>query len=136
MVPDDTDEHIPLDSAILLDEWGRPYEVGVCMAPGHIVPPMPPSARPRSGKWPAFLHGLLKGSPPCIGCGRPAETGHHIKPFHEHPELELVEDNIALVDVPCHFVLAHAGDWRLTVENCLERLARNLKDMPRIRRHS
>lgn len=118
---------------LVLDAWGRPFEYGITEAHGPVVPPMPASAQPRSSKWPAFLHSLLTGGAKCIGCGRRAETGHHIKPFHEHPELELVESNIALVDVPCHFVLCHAGDWRLTVASCLERLARNLADMQVIR---
>lgn len=118
---------------ILLDAYGRPYQDGVMAAPHPVVPPMPEDVqRRRSSKWPKFLHDFLKSHPLCIGCGRKAETGHHVKPFHLFPEDELDPNNIVAVDVPCHFVLCHAEDWRLTVENVRDRLYRNLTDMAKV----
>jgi hypothetical protein len=124
-----------VDKAILLDPFGRPYEAGLMTAPHPVVPPFPTEwALHRSGEWPKFLHNFLKAHPNCMGCNRKAETGHHDKPFHEHPELELDPLNIDPVCVPCHFVLCHAGDWRLIVDDARKRLKRNLLDMKDTRR--
>ncbi len=98
-----------------LDEYGRPAADHPLMTgrPGPVVPPPPP--RPRSGKWPAFLRAFLGANPRCLGCGRPAETGHHVAPFAGDPGRELDPANIVAVCVPCHFVVAHAGDWHTYV---------------------
>ena len=107
-----------------LDGYGRVIERGVVYAPGPVVPPMP-AATGRSSLWPAFLKAFLKTYPLCEGCGRKAETGHHIKPFHVAPALELEVSNIAAVCVPCHFVIAHLGDWRLYDPECVAQLRRH-----------
>lgn len=81
-----------------------------------IIPAMPEDyMRGRNSQWPTFLRNFLNKHPLCWGCGRKATTGHHIVPYHEDPLLELVESNIAPVDLPCHFVLCHLGNWRLTL---------------------
>ena len=119
-----------------LDEYGRPHDANVMGLIGQhpIIPPLPVEYKDsRSWKWAGFLHDLIKANPLCIGCGREAETGHHDKTFHEYPELELVASNIDLVCLPCHFVLCHAGNWRLIVDNARKRLARNLLDMKKVR---
>jgi hypothetical protein len=109
-----------------LDEYGRPVEPRLLTAAGSIIPPMPAAARPRSGKWPAFLKRFLKLNPLCAGCGRKAETGHHVVPFHVDPARELDPDNVVAVCIPDHFVLCHAGSWSLVVPNCREVLAAHL----------
>jgi hypothetical protein len=123
------------DVNFTLDEYGRlviqdGQLAGLQAVPvgGPVIPPLP-DLHPRSSKWPAFLHGLLKRYPNCTGCGRKAVTGHHIIPFHVDPGLELEEMNVALVCLPCHFVLCHAGEWKLTVPpvTTWARLRDNLK---------
>ena len=110
----------------LLDEYGRPVGVtpaGAMLAPraGPVIPPMP-EHRGRSGKWPRFLRELLAAHPNCRGCGRKAETGHHLVPFHERPDLELEPANVVPVCVPCHFVVCHGSSWNLTIPTAAEDL--------------
>lgn len=118
-----------------LDAWGRlviPGETG--MAAGPVIPPLPDDHNDRrSGKWPAFLRELLREFPTCWGCGRKAATGHHELPFHLYPAYELDPDNVLIVCLPCHFVLCHAGDWRLYVDKARSRLSSNLRAMKAIR---
>lgn len=114
-----------------VDDYGRLiYMVSpdILAAPpaGPIVPPMP-DIHARSSRWPAFLHELLIKHPACMGCGRKAATGHHEIPFHVDPTKELVESNILTVCVPCHFVICHAGDWRLWVKSARLDLQRHLR---------
>lgn len=37
---------------------------------------------------------------------------HHILPFHERPELELAEDNLATLCRGCHYLFGHFKDWK------------------------
>ena len=123
-----------------LDEYGRlilpdePADVvelapGWTFAPhpGPIIPPPPPDKHRRAAGWPPLLHRLLLANPKCRGCGHKLETGHHIKPFHEFPALELVPENIVCVCVACHFVVAHCNNWQYVVETVLEDLDRHRK---------
>lgn len=121
---------------VTLDEYGRVAEWGVgpgdrlvLAAPlsGPIVPPLPEGHHPRSGKWPAFLRDFLKAHRQCEGCGRAAATGHHRRPFHLFPDLELDPSNIAAVCVGCHWVICHCGDWKLYVPTVRADLAAHLK---------
>lgn len=108
-----------------LDPWGVPV-LGSSRAladRGPIIPPLPQDHDDqRSPKWPAFLKKLLLKTPLCLGCGRKAQTGHHEVPFHIDKTLELVESNVLVVCLPCHFVLCHGGDWRLWVKHSQVRL--------------
>ena len=78
-------------------------------------------AKVRSPKWPAVRKAAIDASPFCQVCGnknRKALVGHHRKPFHLHPELELEPSNVAVVceDGPghlnCHLVVGHTGDFK------------------------
>lgn len=114
-----------------IDEYGIPLVQGgffQSISP-PIIPPMPIGGTPRSSKWAKFLLNLLNKNPKCWGCNKKSQTGHHDKPFHEFPELELEESNIDIVCVPCHFVLCHAGNWKLYVPDARKRLAWNLKNL-------
>ena len=82
---------------------------------GPVIPQKP--EEPRSGKWPTFLRNFLAKHKECMGCGRKAQTAHHCKPFHLFPALELDENNVVPVCIPCHFGVCHAGDWKLYVES-------------------
>jgi hypothetical protein len=68
---------------------------------------------PRSGKWPAVRKQHLEREPACAACGRTKNLDvHHIKPFKDHPELELDDGNlISLCGDPCHFVHGHLMSW-------------------------
>ena len=68
----------------------------------------------RSPTWQTFEKHFLAAHPTCAACGGPSEVGHHIQPFHLHPELELDESNIiALCNKHCcHLLLGHLGNFR------------------------
>lgn len=68
----------------------------------------------RSGAWPRVRKAFLASHPACKACGRSRSLEvHHIKPFHEHPELELEESNlITLCGEPCHIVFGHMLNWK------------------------
>lgn len=76
---------------------------------------------PRSGKWPRVRKQHLEREPECAACGRKKNLEvHHIRPFHENPELELDDgvdgsgkdgNLITLCDTPCHIVHGHLMSW-------------------------
>jgi len=68
---------------------------------------------PRSGSWPRVRREHLKREPSCIACGRGKSLEvHHVRPFHENPELELDDSNlVSLCSEPCHFVFGHLLNW-------------------------
>ena len=72
-------------------------------------------AKMRSPKWPAARKQWLSVCPTCAACGSKASVEvHHVKPFHEHPELELDPNNfITLCDGPnsCHRTWGHFYVW-------------------------
>lgn len=73
----------------------------------------------RSSKWPGVRINFLKLNPTCAVCGgtKTLEV-HHIRPFHIHPELELVPTNlIALCEsgkygINCHLLVGHLGNYK------------------------
>ena len=67
----------------------------------------------RSGRWPAVRRHHLEREPACVACGRSKDLEvHHIKPYRDHPELELDAGNlITLCADPCHFVFGHLLDY-------------------------
>jgi hypothetical protein len=73
-------------------------------------------AKLRSPKWPAARKAWLKDHPTCACCGvKKLVEVHHVKSFHEHPELELDSTNfISLCDGPnsCHRTWGHFWDWK------------------------
>jgi len=80
---------------------------------------LPKPAGERSGRWPTVQKAHLKLHPFCEACGCSAKkllNVHHILPFHECPELELVETNlVTLCESPahnCHLALGHLLNWR------------------------
>ena len=49
----------------------------------------------RSGKWREIERNHLREEPSCCACGGVKNLQvHHEKPFHLHPELELVDTNL------------------------------------------
>lgn len=75
-------------------------------------------AKLRSPKWPTVRRAWLQNHPTCAACGsKKALEVHHIKAFHEHPELELDPQNLmSLCDGSnsCHRTWGHLYNWKLT----------------------
>lgn len=67
----------------------------------------------RSPKWPGVRKEHLELFPACSGCGRLKEVQvHHVKPFHENPELELDPGNLITLCPVCHLALGHLFNFR------------------------
>lgn len=66
---------------------------------------------PRSGAWPRVRAEHLERVPACEACGtRKALQVHHVKPFHEYPELELEPSNLMTLCPWCHLHHGHDRD--------------------------
>jgi len=74
--------------------------------------------RARSDRWDTVRDAYLKSHPWCAACGcRDAKVlnGHHRKPFHLFPDLELDPTNfITLCETSrrCHLDVGHEGNWK------------------------
>jgi 5-methylcytosine-specific restriction protein A len=81
----------------------------------------------RSSKWPTVRKNHLKTNPTCAVCnGSEKVEVHHIKPFHEHPELELDATNLITLcesksyGIVCHLAVGHLGHYRKTNEDVIK----------------
>ena len=82
-------------------------------------------ASERSGKWVTvrkkFLAKNKKAGRGCEACGNTVGLQvHHVRPYHLHPELELVESNLrvlcsSVTGLECHELLAHGGNFKAYV---------------------
>jgi len=82
-------------------------------------------ASQRSGKWVTvrkkFLAKNKKAGLGCAACGNTVGLQvHHVRPYHLHPELELVESNLramcsSVTGLECHEFLCHGGSWKAYV---------------------
>lgn len=66
----------------------------------------------RSSQWVHARHAWLVVHPGCAACGKTIDPEvHHIKPFHDHPELELDPTNFITLcgwnGCQAHFRLGH-----------------------------
>lgn len=70
---------------------------------------------PRSPQWPAVRSAHLKLNPACAACGTLEFVEvHHVKSFHEHPELELEPSNLISLcrgAANHHFRIGHDPDF-------------------------
>ncbi len=67
----------------------------------------------RSSKWPSFIKKIKKEVGRCAVCAkRKGLEGHHIRPFHIYPDLELNPDNITILCRRHHFILGHLEYWK------------------------
>ena len=73
----------------------------------------------RSNKWPTVRKNHLKHFPICAVCGDTKKLEvHHIKPFHEYPELELEPSNLITMcesksyGIICHLLVGHNGSYQ------------------------
>jgi len=76
-------------------------------------------AHGRSSKWPSVRKKHLDVNPVCALCaGKDKLEVHHIKPFHEHPELELEPTNLITLcesysyGICCHRTVGHLGNYK------------------------
>lgn len=84
-----------------------------------------PSGSKRSSDWPRVRARHLLKQPICQVCGSDEKLEvHHIKPFHEHPELELNNYNLITLceskkyGVDCHRFFGHRGNYRDINKHC------------------
>lgn len=73
-------------------------------------------AQRRSIHWPAFRASVLREQPACEATGITEQLEvHHIEPFHERPDLELVRSNVIVLTakpISIHQLLGHLRSWR------------------------
>jgi hypothetical protein len=72
----------------------------------------------RSPEWSKVRKEHIKNNPACAACGSILKCEvHHIKPFHDNPELELDPNNlITLCEarkwLTCHLFTGHLGSYK------------------------
>lgn len=78
-----------------------------------------PLGKKRSSDWPKVRAEHLKKNSTCAVCdGKAKLEVHHIKPFHEHPELELDPNNLITLcesknnGINCHLAFGHLGHYQ------------------------
>lgn len=68
---------------------------------------------PRSGDWMQVRTDYVRKHPRCEACGTMANLNvHHVIPFHQRPDLELVEDNLITLCRDHHFRIGHDPDGK------------------------
>ena len=68
---------------------------------------------PRSSEWVQVRSDFVRKHPRCEACGSTANLNvHHIVPFHQRPDLELVEDNLITLCREHHFRIGHDPDGK------------------------
>ena len=84
--------------------------VGLQTIPADQGGPKP--AKARSSQWPAAQHLHLLNEPVCQVCGTKNDLEvHHKLPYHEHPELELVQANMMTMCRTDHLFVGHRKSW-------------------------
>ncbi len=69
----------------------------------------------RSSRWPSVRAWFLREHPQCELCGGIEKlTVHHVKPFHQFPDLELHPQNLFTLceENGCHLIWGHLGCYR------------------------
>jgi len=81
----------------------------------------------RSPQWPSYRRAHLIREPECQWCGSRTDLQvHHVKPYHDHPDIELDFANLITLcekaGVGCHLGKGHLGNFQqahLTIrEDC------------------
>ena len=85
----------------------------------HAVQGKHPITARRSSHWASVRAQHLKNNPCCAVCGGTEKLEvHHIKPFHLHPDLELLPANLITLceanhgGMNCHLAVGHLGNYR------------------------
>lgn len=98
------------------------------------APPLPAFAVPRSPDWPPARRDHLRREPACLitGIDDPKRLNvHHIKPYHEFPELELEQANmitLAEASINIHFLIGHGGRSWLDYNPNIRKQIRRLRE--------
>ena len=78
-----------------------------------------PLSATRSSKWPKARKEHLEKNSECAVCsGVKSIEVHHIKPFHEQPDLELDPSNLITLceskdnGINCHLAFGHLGNYK------------------------
>ena len=84
----------------------------------------------RSSGWRKIRNAHLVLFPRCAICGtKKSLEVHHIKPFKDHPELELDPSNLeTLCGKRCHFVFGHLFNWK-AINSRLEETIKHMKSV-------
>jgi hypothetical protein len=107
-----------LSALVVVWMWPRPSEIkqAVALIDHDVTEAAKTQGHPRSPQWPTVRKKFLAGKV-CAACGKDdALEAHHVKPFAQHPDLELQELNlIPLCEHPsrtCHWHFGHnALEW-------------------------
>lgn len=68
---------------------------------------------PRSSEWVQVRSDFVRKHPRCEACGSTSNLNvHHIIPFHQRPDLELVDDNLITLCREHHFRIGHDPDGK------------------------
>lgn len=68
---------------------------------------------PRASEWVQVRNEFVRRHPRCEACGSAYNLNvHHIIPFHQRPDLELVEDNLITLCREHHFRIGHDPDGK------------------------
>ena len=68
---------------------------------------------PRSSEWVQVRSDFVRKHPRCEACGSTNNLNvHHVEPFHQRPDLELVEDNLITLCREHHFRIGHDPDGK------------------------
>jgi len=88
----------------------------------------------RSNKWVSVRKDFLNKNNKCAVCGGSKKLEvHHKKPFHQHPELELDENNLITLceskknGVTCHLLFGHLGNYK-SINNNVEKDVKSWND--------
>jgi 5-methylcytosine-specific restriction enzyme A len=79
-----------------------------------MLSPLVMLGKPRSIKWPSVARQHLIDNPRCAGCGSEELLQvHHIRSYHEHPDLELDRENLITLCMKyrCHLCIGHLCSW-------------------------
>ena len=78
----------------------------------------------RSSRWDEVRDDFIRKNPKCFCCGSSKKLQvHHITPFSNNPELELVESNLISLCMDkneCHLNIGHGGSFKFYNPNVIE----------------
>lgn len=101
--------------------------MGIIKHVKDVVQGKAPLGVKRSSKWSSVRKNHLKLQPECVVCGDTNKLEvHHIKPFHEHPELELEPTNLLTMcesksyGIICHLLVGHNGSYQKINPNVID----------------
>ena len=90
---------------------------------------------PRSGGWNTLRDRFVEANNECLACGKKDELEcHHIEDFADHPELELIWENLCTLCKRCHLVIGHLNSYHRINPHVIED-AKLLRSRHKLSRH-